>query len=165
MTSGYELVANSLPSVPTDWIIIVILVILIAFDAVRSGLGRVTSLVLSLPATLFLISALPHAKVLSGLTEQFSAPLLKAVIFGVVFVATYLLVRRMSDPYETKRGEVIQALLAGVAGTAIAVVVWLQVPELQSVWHFGPQVQAVFGEQYRFWWLLISLIALSTFRR
>ena len=147
--------------VPTDWIIIVVLAIFIAFDALRSGFGRVTALALSLPATLFLAGSLSQARILSGVAGQFSTPLLKAVLFGIVFAAAYLLVRRMAPSYATGSGEVIQALLAGVAGTITLVVVWLLVPELQSIWHFGSQVQAVFGEAYRFWWIVGSYAVLG----
>ena len=142
--------------IPIDWIILIVFASLIAFDAIRSGPGRARALALSLPATLFLSAALEHARILAGVAEQFSSPGLKAALFGVVFVAVYLLVRRMAPSYATGSGEVIQALLAGVDGTITLVVVWLMVPELQSIWHFGPKVQAVFGEAYRFWWIAIS---------
>lgn len=147
--------------VPTDWIIIAVFAIFVGFDTVRSGSGRAVALALSLPAALFLTDTLPHASILTGLTEQFSSPVLKAVLFGIVFVATYLLVRRMSASYRTGSGEVMQSLMAGTAAIAVVVVVWLQVPELQSVWSFGPQVQAVFGEAYRFWWIALSYTTLA----
>lgn len=161
MTSGYELVANSLSSIPIDWIVIVSFAILIAFDAIRSGAGRACALALSLPTTLFLISELPQAKVLSGITGQFATPALKAILFGIVFAASYILVRRMSSPYRNNNGASIQAIIAGVATVAIVIVVWLQVPELQSIWHFGSQVQSVFGEAYRFWWVAGAFAALA----
>lgn len=147
--------------IPIDWIIIAVFAIFVGFDTVRSGSGRAVALALSLPAALFLTDALPHASILSGLTEQFSSLVLKAVLFGVVFVSTYLLVRRMSASYRTGSGEVMQSLMAGAAAIAVVVVVWLQVPELQSVWLFGPQVQAVFGEAYRFWWIIASYAILG----
>lgn len=161
MTSGYELVANSLSSIPTDWIVIVSFAILIAFDAVRSGTSRACALALSLPVTLFLISELPHAKVLSGIIGQFATPTLKAVLFGIIFVVAYILVRRMNASYRNNSGASIQAVIAGIATVAVVVVVWLQVPELQSIWHFGAQVQSVFGEAYRFWWVVGAFVALA----
>jgi len=150
--------------IPVDWIIIVVLAIFIAFDALRSGFGKVTALALSLPATLFLSAALEHARILSGVAEQFSSPGLKAALFGVVFVAVYLLVRKMSARYTSNSGEIIQALMAGVAAAAVLVVVWLAAPELQAIWHFGPQVHAVFGEAYRFWWVALSYLMLAYVR-
>src|SRR3989338_1320193 len=147
--------------IPVDWIIIVVLAIFIAFDALRSGFGRVTALALSLPATLFLAGSLSQARILSGVAGQFSTPLLKAVLFGIVFASAYILVRRMSVSYSTNSGEIIQSVLAGAAASFVAVVIWLQVPELQTIWSFGPQVQAVFGEAYRFWWIFGSYVALG----
>ena len=153
--------SNFFSHIPTDWIVIIAFAILIAFDAVRSGTGRACALALSLPVTLFLISEIPHAKVLSGIASQFGTPTLKAVLFGIVFVVAYILVRRMSAAYRNNNGASIQAVIAGVATAAVLVVVWLQVPELQSVWHFGAQVQAVFGEAYRFWWVMGAFAALA----
>ncbi|MDO8521925.1 MAG: hypothetical protein Q7S08_01410 [bacterium] len=150
--------------IPIDWIIIAVFAIIVAFDAMRSGSGRATSFALSLPATLFIVAELPHAKFLSGVTEQFTSSVLKALLFGIVFVVTYILVRRMSAPDATDSGQIIQAIVAGIAATAVAIVVWLQVPELQSVWHFGAQIQAIFGEAYRFWWIAGSFAALAFVR-
>lgn len=150
--------------VPTDWIIIIVLAILLAFDALRSGFGRANALALCLPATLFLFGALPHAKILSRVVGLFGTPLLKAVLIGIVFAAAYLLVRRIAPSYSTGSTPVIQALLAGTASAIVLVVVWLSVPDLQSVWRFGPQVQAVFGEAYRFWWLAFSYTTLAFVR-
>lgn len=116
--------------VPTDWIVIIAFAILVAFDAIRSGTGRACALTLSLPATLLLISELPHAKVLSGVAAQFGTPMLKALLFGIIFIIAYFLVRRMSVPYRNNSGASIQALIAGIATVTVVVVVWLQVPEL-----------------------------------
>lgn len=150
--------------IPTDWIIIVILAILIAFDAMRAGTDRACAFALSLPATLFIAAELSSAGFLSGFAAQFTSPVLQAALFGVVFVLTYFLVHRMSVQRARSGGQVVQALMAGIAATTVLVVVWLIVPELQSVWHFGPQVQAVFGELYRFWWIIVSYAALAFIR-
>ncbi len=150
--------------IPTDWIIIFALAVFIAFDALRSGFGRATAIALSLAATLFLASSLSQARILSGVAGQFSTPVLKAVLFGIIFVFVYLLVRRITATYRAHSGEIIQSLMAGAAATAVLVTIWLAAPELQSVWHFGPQVQAVFGEQYRFWWMALSYLALAFVR-
>ena len=58
----------------------------------------------------------------------------------------------------------LQALITGIASAIVLVVIWLQVPGLEAVWAFGSQVQAVFGEAYRFWWLAGSYIALAVVR-
>lgn len=146
---------------PTDWVIILVFAVLVAGDTVRAGSARASALALSLPATLLIISTIPNAKMLSGVAGQFSSPVPKAVLFGIVFAIAYILVRRMSASYSSNTGEIIQSVLAGAAASFVAVVVWLQVPELQAIWSFGPQVQAVFGEAYRFWWIVGSYVALG----
>lgn len=150
--------------IPMDWILIAAAAIFIALDALRSGSGRASALALSLPAALFLIAELPHAKILSGITAQFGTSALKSVLFGIVFAIAYVLVRKMSTSYATNSGEVLQAIIAGIAASAVLVVVWLQVSELQSVWHFGAQVQSIFGEQYRLWWVAGAYAALAYVR-
>src|SRR3989338_3795218 len=149
---------------PTDWIILIVFAILIAFDAIRSGPGRARALALSLPATLFLSAALEHARILSGVAEQFSSPAMKSALFGVVFVAVYLLVLKMSARYTSNSVEIIQALMAGVAAAAVLVVVWLAVPGLQGIWNLGPPVQGGVGEGYRFWWVVGSYLVLAFVR-
>lgn len=147
--------------IPIDWIVLFAITALIAFDAVRAGSGRAIALALALPASLFLIVELPHAILLSGISAQFGTPILKSALFGIVFIITYLLVRRITGTYGNGGGAMIQALLTGIATVSVVVVVWLQLPELQSVWHFGSHVQAIFGEQYRFWWIIVSYAVLA----
>ncbi|MDO8552176.1 MAG: hypothetical protein Q7S01_01450 [bacterium] len=157
-------ISNFFAYVPTDWIIIVALAVIASFDAIRSGMGRQVALALSLPVALLFSTSLQSAKFLSGILPQIGTPILKAAFFGVLFVVAYFLIRRMTESYGSGSGAVIQAVVAGVATTAIIVIIWLQVPELQAIWNFGPQVQAVFAEAYRFWWLLGSYVALAFVR-
>ncbi|MDP2648684.1 MAG: hypothetical protein Q8P19_02180, partial [bacterium] len=87
-----------------------------------------------------------------------------AVLFFVMLVALFFFSRRIIGFWSDSRECVVQALMAGLATTIIALVVWLQIPSLDAVWHFGPQIQNVFSEAYRFWWLLISFAALAFVR-
>ncbi len=144
-----------------DWIIIVAVATVIAFDAIRSGGTRAASLALSLPATVVMLGALSHAAFVDGLTAQFSTPLLQALLFLVIFIPIYIFTYRIIGSWGMSGGAPIEALLTGLATTAIMLVVWLSIPALDAVWHFGPQVQYVFSEPYRFWWLIASYGALS----
>jgi hypothetical protein len=148
---------------PTDWIIVSALVILIAFDAYRSGSGRATALALALPLTLVLTNTLPAAFLLGSVTEQFSAPSAQAVIFGVVFIALFLMLYRIVYSF-SGGGEIGPAFLCGMSATAVVMAVWLQVPGLQSLYHFGPQVESIFGELYRFWWFVAAYFMLAMAR-
>lgn len=160
-SSGYTLVSNALTHWPTDWIIIGAVAALVAFDTLRNGGTRASALALALPAALYVLAALPKALFIGDVSKQFSTPLLQTVLFGIVFVALYVLTYRIIGFYSTSTGAPIEALLTGLAATAILLIVWLQVPSFDSLWHFGPQVHAVFAESYRFWWLGASYLALA----
>ena len=98
---------------------------------------------------------------MGSIASQLSTPLIAALLHGILLVIIFICMYRITDTYGADSSHPIQAVFSGVAVAVIAVVVWLQIPALESVWHFGPQIQAVFGDAYRFWWLLISFIALA----
>lgn len=145
---------------PIDWILIGACAAFIALDAVRSGSARAAALALALPATLLFLDALPHATLPEMVLKQLSTHAGQLIVFAVLFALLYIAIHRMIFGF-SGGGEVIQALITGLAATIVLVVVWLQVPALDSLWHFGPQVQAVFAESYRFWWLIVAYAALA----
>lgn len=157
----------SLPISPAhlsiDWIIIGVLAIAIALDAIRSGSARAASLALAAPLTLLLFNALSQAMILGAIVVQFSGTSAQMLLFAAIFIAMFLFVNRIVDSFSENVG-IARAAIAGVAATAVLLEVWLQVPGLQSLWHFGPQIQTMFGEAYRFWWLLIAYAALAFVR-
>lgn len=155
--------ANVFTHWPTDWIIIGAAVALIALDALRSGSARAAALALSLPATMLLLNALPKAFLAGPFAAGLKSPTEQLFIFAVIFVALYFATHRIIFTF-SDGGGVIQALIAGLAATIVLVVVWLQVPSLETLWHFGDQVQLVFGEAYRFWWLLVAYLGLAFVR-
>lgn len=121
-------------------------------------------LALALPAALLLSSLIPHAAFVGSISAQFSTPTLQSVLFLILAAVMYLAVHRIGLSFGTESGAPIQALLAGIAGAAIIAVVWFQVPAFDSIWHFGTQVQQIFGQAYRFWWLTGAYIALAAVR-
>ena len=98
---------------------------------------------------------------MGGIADQHNSPLLNTVFVLILLAVVFVCMYRITDTYGADSSHPIQALLAGLAVAVVAVVIWLQIPSLDSVWHFGPQVQALFGAAYRFWWLLIAYIALA----
>jgi len=150
---------------PMDWIIIGLFFSIITILSLRSGTRAASALALTLPITVFVINASSGATFISLLLRQFSTGIAPAILFVVVFVALYLLVYRMTGSYGLTGAYPVQALLAGLAAAVIGVVFWLQIPALAGVWHFGPQVQAVFSESYRLLWLLGAYAALAFVRR
>lgn len=143
-----------------DWILVGVLVVIIALDAIRSGSARAASIALATPLTLLLFEALPHAIIIGPIVAQFSGASAQTLLFAAIFVVTFLFIYRIVDSF-SGNGGAIQAVVAGIAATAVVLVVWLQVPGLQSLWHFGSQMQVIFGEAYRFWWLLAAYAGLA----
>jgi len=161
---GLDTITNFFAGIPTDWLIIGSFALLSALDAVRAGSRRVCLLALALPATVILVDSLPDAAILGSIAAQFSTPILGAVFFFLVLVIVYIIIGRIGLAWGGEAGQTIQAALSGVAIAALAVTFWIQVPVLDSIWHFGPQVQDIFGESYRFFWLLGSYAALAFVR-
>lgn len=148
---------------PTDWILIGAFAAFAALDAMRSGPARAAALVCSLPAALLILQALPKAFLVGGLSAQFATPLAQLGIFIVLAAILYIAIHRIIFTFSHGTGP-IQALIIGLATAIVLAVVLLQISAFQSVWHFGDQVQAVFGAAYAFWWLLGSYIALAAVR-
>jgi len=146
-----------------DWILIGVLVVVIALDAMRSGSARAGSIAIAAPLALLLSGAVSQAAFIGSVVGQFSGASAQALLFGAIFIVTFLFVNRIVDSFSGSGG-LVQATFAGIAATAVLLVVWLQVPGLQSLWHFGPQIQMIFGEAYRFWWLIVAYAALAVVR-
>jgi len=159
-----EVITGFFAGIPTDWLIIGVFALLFALDAVRAGARRICLLALALPVTVVLVANLPKAALLGSVTAQFSTPILGAVLFVIVLVVMYILIGRIGLAWGGEAGQTIQAAISGVAIAALVVTFWLQVPELDSIWHFGTQVQNIFGEGYRFFWLFGSYAALAFVR-
>ena len=158
---------NSLSTIlahwPVDWILLGALAGLIALDALRSGSARAASLILALPATVFVNSTLPRAIFIGPLVAKFGTSTEQLVILAVIFVILYIAIHRIVFTFSDSGGP-LQALIAGLAAAIVAVVFWLQIPGLESIWHFGTQVQTVFGEAYRFWWLILAYLGIAFVR-
>lgn len=161
---NFDAVVSVATGVPVDWMVIGGFTLLAALDCVRSGARRVSQLSLAFPLAALLMQSLPQAFILGDVADQFSTPLMQALLLGVVFVSLYILIGRIGLSWGGEEGLAIQAAIAGVAASGIVVTMWIATPPLQSLWHFGPQVQEIFGETYRFWWLLGSFAALAYLR-
>ena len=146
-----------------DWIFIFGFATLTALDAIRTGPARAIALVLSLPASLLVMQQLPEAFFLGALFAQFTAPLAQLAMFGAIAVLLYIATHRLIFTFSNGIAP-LQALMVGFAAAAVVLVVWFQVPALDGLWHFGDQVRAVFGEAYRFWWLMASYVILAAAR-
>lgn len=148
-------------AIPLDWFVIGGIMLVFIVDTLRSGLGRVNSVALALPLVLFSYSFFAETMFLK------SAPFLSgstgvAVVLGILFILCFFIVRRMGLEYiDDGMGQPIQALVAGVAIAVIVIVFWMQLPSIQSYFIFGPQIQALFAEQYRLFWLIGAYASLA----
>jgi len=161
VTGFWQQAAGFFSGIPLDWVVIIVFALIMSADALRGGPSRATALALALPLTLLVASALPDARLLGSIASQLNTPLIAALLHGILLVIVFICMYRITDTYGADSSHPIQAVFSGIAVAVIAVVVWLQIPALDSVWHFGPQIQAIFGDVYRFWWLLIGFIALA----
>lgn len=159
-----DAIINIFSSIPTDWMIVGVFALLASLEAVSSGSRRICLLALSLPTTVLLINSLHDSAVLGNIAGQFSTPMLGTILFFVALVIMYAIISKIGIAWGGEAGQSLQAALAGVAITALAVVFWIQVPALDPIWHFGTQVQGIFGENYRFFWLIGSYASLAFVR-
>ncbi len=149
-------------SIPVDWILFGSIVLLVALDSLRSGIGRASSIALALPLAAVLYELLGKTAGLSTLPFLTSSPLIQGATFAVVALVTYLLVRRIALEYvESGVGEPVQALLAGCAATVVFIVIWLSVPVLDQLWPLSDRVHGLFTESYRLIWLLGAYLSLA----
>jgi|SRR5665213_2718811 len=154
----------ALSHLPIDWIIIAVFALIVIFDAMRSGSGRASVLALAFPISVFFSDLIPHTVLLGNAIASLSTPVLKAGIFVVTFAIIYILTYRIIYTFGgTSRG-LIFAILSGLSATAVTVVMWLQVPALNAIWHFGTQVQSIFGATYAIFWILAAYLVLAFVR-
>lgn len=155
---------GALAGIPTDWIILGFFALFAAFDILRASAKRVVTLALALPVGMAFFLASENAIVLAGIVEQFSTSVMQAILLGIFIVVSYIFIARMGLEHSEEAGQTIQAALGGVALTALVATFWITTPSLDSLWHFGPQVQAIFSETYRFWWFIGSYAVLAFIR-
>jgi hypothetical protein len=151
---------NALESIPVDWIIIGVFFLLVAADALRAGSAHAIALSVSLPISLFIFQAVPQTAFFGAIAAQFNQPVEQAVLFLIVEAVLFVCVNQMLFSFE-RYTSLLSSAVSGFAATVVLLVIWVQIPALLSVWHFDPQVRAIFSESYRFFWLLASYLALA----
>lgn len=148
-------------NLPLDWLVLGAVVIVIALDALRSGLGRAISIALALPIAHFFF-LLADSTFLASAEGLFSTPFMHTAVFGVLFVGLYFLIRRMGLEYvDSGMGAPVQAILGGTGVAVVFACIWLQTPVLSDLRAVSEQVETIFNESVRLWWLLGAYIALA----
>lgn len=159
-----DTVTSAFSGIPTDWLIIGAFAIFAAFEAFRGGAQRVSQIALALPIASLLFESISKTAILGGVLEQFSTPLIGTIVFFALVALIYVFIGRIGLSWGGGESGAMRAALAGVALTALVLIFWIQIPTPDSLWQFGPQVQTIFAESYRFWWLLASYAALAFVR-
>jgi hypothetical protein len=149
-----------LNGIPVDWLIIILAGLLISGEALYAGSRHASALSLSIPIASLMFAAISRAAYLGQMLQKFSTPAEQAILFAIIAVIIFICTDRILSSFGNY-GTPLFAVISGIAATIVLAVFWIQIPALQSVWHFGTQIQSVFGDQYRFWWLLGSYIALA----
>lgn len=151
--------------VPMDWVVIGVFFALIVALALRLGTRIPAALALAFPIATIATNALSSAALLSSFTGNSASETTRLALFLVVLVISYVLVFKILGQFTVSGSAPMSALLAALAGTAITLVFWVETPSLETLWRFGPQVVAIFGALYRFWWILASYLVLAWTRR
>lgn len=146
-------------AVPLDYFFLGGIALVVALDAMRSGIGRAAALVVALTSALFFSSLLQDTAFIG---KMVTSPIVKIIAFVALVAANYFFLRRMGLEYLSGGiGQPLQSALAGVATAAVCMVIWLSVPGLSDYWEFGNAIQALFSEQFRLLWLLGAFGALA----
>jgi hypothetical protein len=148
-------------SMPMDWLVLGVFAIIMIVLTLRSGPRIACTFALALPLALFLFQTLSSTVLLSAIVGQFASEPSQSALFGLVFVVSVFLSFRIVGPDIGGGASPVQSILVGLAATAIALVFWLDVPALSTLWHFGSLVQSVFAPMYRLWWMVGGLLMLT----
>ncbi|MBI5004261.1 hypothetical protein HZC00_04160 [Candidatus Kaiserbacteria bacterium] len=149
---------------PIDWVIIIAFLIILVIDSLRSDTARAATLAVTLPLTVFSAGLLAHASFLGPLLDKITSPYVQSAVFALLFGVLFVLVYRIMYALGGSGSTPTVSIVAGLSATIITLVMWIQVPALQSVWHFGPVIETVFGAAYAFWWLIAGYLLMAFVR-
>jgi hypothetical protein len=146
--------------IPIDWLIIGVFFIVVFTDAVRAGSIRAAAISLSFPLSALLYQMIPQTVLLSTISGQFSSTIEQALIFAILEVVIFVCVHQMLSSFNAY-ASIFSATVSALCATVVVLVVWTQVPVLQSVWHFDATIEAVFGASYHFFWITGAYLLLA----
>jgi len=165
MPDVQSLLSNVSGQFPIDLVVLVIFAVVVTVDALRNGTRRAAVFSLAAPLAFLIFAAVPNAAFLGSALAQLTTMGMKAALFGMIFICTFILVYRIVPASFGSGTFPLQGLVGGLAAAAILAVVWLQIPALVSLWTPSPMIQTIFGPAYRVFWLLGAYVALAFVRR
>lgn len=145
---------------PSDWIVIACLAVLLVGFTIMRGTALATALSLSLPTSMALFALMPKAIFIGALAKQFQTGLPQALIFLCIEVLMFLLFTRIVALI-AESSSLTASFIAGLAATIVVICIWVQVPSLSGIWHFSSQTESLFGAAYAFWWLLAAYAGIA----
>lgn len=151
-------------SFSTDIIVLCVLAAVFLFDSLRTGTTKATALTLSLPIALLLYQYTTQAALIAPFAARITTPSLSVALYAAILFVVFLAFYRITDGRASDSAYPVQAMAATVAGVIMFSIVWQLIPMATDLWNFGPMLQNIFGEAYRFWWLLVALFALAVSR-
>jgi len=146
--------------VPVEWIVIGAFFLLIVADALRAGSVRAASLALSFPITGMLMQMIAQTALLSTVVGQLKNNIEQVILFAIIEAVIFVCVHQMLysfDPYTS----LVSSIVCGLAASVVVLVVWVETPALNAIWQFDPNIQAIFGHSFGFFWLIASYLALA----
>ncbi len=157
-------VSAVLQHVSIDWIILAVVLLIIAIDALRSGVARAAAVVLASPATLALAPFLGKTAFVGPIFAQLSTPVLQSAVFGGLYLILIILTYRILNRFDSYGPGILNGTLAAAAATASIIAVWIASGALSNVWHFGASISTIFSLSYTLFWLLGSLLVIAYVR-
>ena len=158
------IVAPYIGTIQTDWLIIGLLLVILVATAVKWGTARACVVAVTMPVSAFLFSLINDSIGTSAIVSHFNAPFTQSLEFIGIIVFVYIMTHRMYRSYSGDGEGLWLAFLAGLATSFVVLVVWIHTPALGIIWEFSSQTKNVFGTNYAFWWMIISLFTLGYVR-
>lgn len=161
---GFDAVISFFTNISIDWVVIGGCAVFFSFDALRSGTARVSALSIGLLLAISVTPFVAQTALLGKIVPASSDALFVAVFIGLAITFFTALYRMIDTGYDTSYG-FVQAPIAGVATTGILMLVLLQLPASTWPWAISDQVQLIFGESYRLFWIVGGIISLAIVRK
>lgn len=159
-----EFLGNLYANTPIDWLILTGIAVLAALDCLKNGAQRTCIVALAFPVSTFLASTILEAEILGGILSGIEGPYRDPILFAILFAIAYILIGRFDFAWGDDSRQVVQAALCGGVAAAIVATFWTAAPALHTLWSFGSHIEAIFGANYQFWWILASYGILSFVR-
>lgn len=154
-----EAVKGIFSTLPVDVVASVLFATFITVATLRLGASFAISLCLSLIVGNALFAALPNTFMLGGMLQG-TTPMVAAAIYGALVLVLTFVMYRMTSTLSDDSARPLFAIATGLAATVVVLTLWHVTP-LATLWHFNPMIQGIFGDTYRFFWLLLAFVTFA----